>query len=331
MLEAAQTSLPETRETANAGNYRDISVDTTEITFRAENEVDQLSYETNLEERLTEVLLYVPPTNNGDFSQLFNGRSISTLLHSPVVTPIDISTQTLVATYRDHIDNEEEYEAIVRVLERLLNRRLDNQRVAFTPEQEYLISTTAIARLIERVNRGRLEEQRASSVNGAKYKVLNDLIMHITSASSRGGYAAQRIVLTPRQEKKMAIATLTTRIAKGNERRMTNQDWQSPVELRRSDLITLQEKIDALIGNTCMLDQRFELSAQKAFSDYMRATAKQIGRMEAYRLDAQDADNPDDIRERRFETELEPVLQRMSARLDNQRVVFRKAARSSSI
>ncbi|KAI8910001.1 hypothetical protein DFJ77DRAFT_442138 [Powellomyces hirtus] len=134
-------------------------------------------------------------------------------------------------------------------LEQLVNqitvageRRMANQRVALSGNQQHRMEAGKMGALLDRQEKARYKNQDSTT---REQRLLADL------ASLRGGltkespqYQAQRYEVSPSKQRNMFISTLSARVDRLSERRFSNQDALSPAQKKEESWGELESILD---------------------------------------------------------------------------------------
>ncbi|RHZ79050.1 hypothetical protein Glove_152g46 [Diversispora epigaea] len=225
------------------------------------------------------------------------------------------------------VDNEKtqrDLENVISAIDRVYDvaPQLNNQRVELNSRQKRELTAAALSTAIQKLSRGRLEEQRAESSTVIKYQTLNHLVDQISKAAERS-FVDQRVELSPRQARHIEVAKLNGVIERLEKNRLTNQDWYPPEQLLIQDLTRLTNELAKNAIHPAYELQRYQLTPDKEKNMFMNTVLKRIEKLQSYRLNDQDADSPEERKERVLK-EIEAIIDKQlhSPSMDNQRATL---------
>ncbi|CAG8433361.1 1570_t:CDS:2 [Diversispora eburnea] len=256
-----------------------------------------------------------PPSYSNEFYSFKENEEV-TSIDPPKYSSLNIR----VVNEKTQRDLENVISAIDRVYD--VVPQLNNQRVELNSRQKRELTAAALSTAIQKLSRGRLEEQRAESSTIIKYQTLNHLVDQISKAAERS-FVDQRVELSPRQARHIEVAKLNGVIERLEKNRLTNQDWYPPEQLLIQDLTRLTNELAKNSINPAYELQRYQLTLDKEKNMFMNTVLKRIEKLQSYRLNDQDADPPEERKERVLK-EIEAIIDKQlhSPSMNNQRATL---------
>ncbi|KAI8376035.1 uncharacterized protein BYT42DRAFT_645704 [Radiomyces spectabilis] len=169
--------------------------------------------------------------------------------------------------------------------------QLSNQRVTMTQRQTDELAAASFGKSLERLSQRRMDNQRASLPPLSKHDMLRDLLRQICKSASRT-FDNQRVHMGADLQRKLDVAALSHLLDRIDRGRLVNQDYISPEERLLQDMTSMLDLLDKSLNRPGFAEQRYELSPRKERHLFINSLWKKVDRLEARRMSSQDAALP---------------------------------------